>query len=160
MTDTLRTWILGIGGAAILTSICMTITPDGKVKKVVGLCCGIMVMLMMITPVIGLDFGAFSADYARLRSDAGMTTSDFEEKLSRLIIEEACSAYILDKGTQLGIHDLAAQVSVRWNIHDEHWYPYAAVLITEADVETRDELARMISDLGIPPEELIWRYEP
>jgi len=159
MLEALRTWIIGIAGAAVIASICMAVTPDGKVKKVVALVCGLVIMLMLVNPVIGFDYGIFSQSYAQFRGQAegiSLEMTDFNEKLTGLIIEEACQAYILDKGTQLGIHDLTVQVSVRQS-GDGYWYPYAARLTSAADKELRDQLGRIIhTELGIPPEELIW----
>ena len=159
MLEALRSWVLGLVGAGIITSICMTITPDGKVKKVVSLVCSLLIILMMINPVIGFDYGSFAQNYAQFRAEAAAITresAEFNEKLTGLIIAEACSAYILDKGTELGIHDLSVDVSVRLR-DDGYWYPYAARLRTAADKQLRDRLGVIIeTDLGIPQEELIW----
>ena len=159
MTGALRDWVFGIVGAALITSICMTITPDGKVKKVVSLACGLVVILMLINPIIEFDYGLFSQSYAQFRAEAAAFSQEgvaFNEKLSGLIIEEACVAYILDKGTKLGIHDLTAEVSARQSANG-YWYPYAARLTTAANQELRDRLSDSIyASLGISPEELIW----
>jgi len=158
MLESLRSWIIGIAGAAVIASICMTVTPDGKVKKVVALVCGLVIMLMLVNPLIGFDYGIFS-NYTQFRDQAeafSADITDFNEKLTGLIIEEACQAYILDKGTQLGIHDLTVRVSVRQSGYG-YWYPYAARLTTAANKELRDRLGHIIqTELGIPPEELIW----
>ena len=159
MTEMLRSWILGIAGAAMLTAVCMAVTPDGRVKKVVALVCGTAVMLMLIKPVIGFDYTSFSRSYARMRLEAGEFFGELEERdenLTGLIIEEACSAYILDKGTGLGIRDLAVWISAEQG-GDGYWYPSAARLKTDADKELRDRLGYVIqAELGIPPEEMIW----
>jgi len=160
MTEAIRSWILGIAGAALITSICMTITPDGRVKKIVSLVCGLVIILMLVNPMIGFDYGIFSESYARFRAEAAAFSeagTDFSENLTGLIIAEASTAYILDKGTKLGMHDLLAEVSARQG-GAGYWYPYAARLTTAANQETRDKLGDIIyADLGIPPEELIWR---
>ena len=159
MAEALRTWILGVTGAAMIASICLSITPESKVKKVVALCCSLAVILMLVRPVIGFDYGSFAREYAQFRAEAADFLYDvaaFNEKLHGLIIEQACSAYILDKGTQLGIHDLRVEVSARQSA-DGYWYPFAARLWTAADQELRDQLQRIIvRELGIPPEELVW----
>jgi len=159
MIEALRGWILGIAGAALITSICMTVTPDGRVKKIVSLVCGLVIILMLINPMIGFDYGIFSQGYAQFRAEAAAFSHEvtaFNEKLTGLIIEEACIAYILDKGAKLGIHDLTADVSARQSAGG-YWYPYAARLATAAHQELRDKLSDIIyAELGIPPEELIW----
>ena len=159
MISGLRTWIFGLSGAAIITALCMTITPDSKVKKVVSLSCGMLMILIIIRPISNFDYRNISFDINNLRREAEHFTSDmtaFNEKLQGLIIEEASSAYILDKGTELGIYDLKAEVRLGWSANG-YWYPNAAVLTTAADKEQRDKLGRIIYEtLGIPPEELIW----
>ena len=160
MGDALRSWILGIVGAAMLAAIAMTITPEGRVKKVVSLTCGVAMIIALVRPVTGFDYTGFAKSLTRLRQNAALFSedaSDTNEKLTGLIIEERCAAYILDKGTLLGINDLAVSVSAKWST-EGYWYPSGATITTSANQEFRDKLSYIIeAELGIPPGELIWR---
>ncbi len=159
MTETLRSWVIGIAGAAMVTAVAMTVTPEGKVKKIVALICGLMTVIALLKPVIGLDFAGFSKHLAQYRNDAETFTSEIaseNENLTRCIIEERCEAYILDKGNSLGITDLDVAVTLEWS-EEGCWFPSGANLVTNADTQTRGKLGGSIeAELGIPQEELIW----
>ena len=159
MTEALRGWIIGIAGAAMVTAVAMTVTPEGKVKKIVALICGLMTVIALIKPITGFDYTSFSKYLTQYRNDAETFSVEVEsenENLTRRIIEDRCQAYILDKGKSLGITDLAVTVTAQWS-EDGYWYPSGASLVTNADRETRDKLSQSIeAELGISPEELIW----
>ncbi len=159
MAEALRSWILGLAGAAMVTAAAMTVTPEGKVKKIVALICGLMTVVALIKPLVGFDYTNFSKYLAQHKSDAeafstGITNEN--ENLTRRIIEERCEAYILDKGKSFGIEDLTVIVTALWS-EDGYWYPGGASLITNADTKARGKLGNSIeADLGIPHEELNW----
>jgi hypothetical protein len=159
MTEALRSWVIGIAGAAMVTAVAMTVTPEGKVKKMVALICGLMTMVALIKPISGLNFRDFARNIASYQNIADGISSDAvsaDEKLTRLIIEDKTASYILDKGKTLGMTDLEAQVTAAWS-EDGYWYPSGVRLETNADKEMRDKLGQSIAaELGIPPEELIW----
>ena len=160
MTQALGIWIRGLVGAAVLTSVSMMLTPEGKTRKVVSLVCGLVIMTVLIKPIVGFDYSGFSRSMAEYRFKAGDFSREFQEtneKLTGYIIEEECAAYILDKGISLGISDLKVSVSAKWS-EDGYWYPESAALETVAGEDLREKLGRQIQEsLGIPPEELIWR---
>jgi hypothetical protein len=159
MPEVIRSWVIGIACAAMITAIAMTVTPEGSVKKAVALVCGLVVILALIKPIVGFDYTSFSKNMVELRNDAEAFSADVEgvnENLTRLIIEEECAAYILDKGTALGITDLEVIVTAVWS-EEGYWYPCKASLKTNADEGMRFKLSRNIeAELGIPPEELTW----
>jgi hypothetical protein len=159
VTEALRSWILGLAGAAMVTAAAMTVTPEGKVKKIVALICGLMTVIALIKPFIGLDYTNFSKFLTQYRNDAETFSSEIaneNENLTRRIIEERCQAYILDKGKSLGISDLDVTVTAAWS-EEGYWFPVGANLVTNADTLTRGKLSDCIeAELGIPQEELIW----
>lgn len=159
MTEALRSWVIGLAGAAMVTAVAMTVTPEGRVKKIVALICGLVTIIALIKPVIGFDYTSFSKYLAQYKKNAESFSSDINstnENLTRLIIEDKTRAYILDKGKSLGITELKATVKVKWS-EDGYWYPCGANLVTNADKATRDKLSQSIeAELGIPPEELNW----
>ncbi|MDR1330354.1 MAG: hypothetical protein LBK23_12215 [Oscillospiraceae bacterium] len=159
MTEALRGWIFGIVGAAMVSAIALAVTPESKTKRVVAVVCGFAVLLALIKPVKSFDYGAFSRGLTRLRGDAeefSAPLSEANENLTRRIIEEKYAAYILDKGSSLGMTDLSVAVTAEPGA-DGYWYPGAVSASTEADEQTRGALARYIeSGLGVPPEKLSW----
>lgn len=159
MSGVLHSWVMGIAGAAMVTAAALTITPEGRVKKVVSLVCGLLTVIALIKPVTSFDSAALMTSLEAYRQEAAWFSSDIQsanENLTRRIIAEKCQAYILDKGKSLGIADLEASVTTAWS-EEGYWYPDGAVLKTSADNAAREELGRIIrAELGIPPEELIW----
>jgi hypothetical protein len=159
LTEALRNWIIGLMGAAMVTAVALTVTPEGRVKKIVSLICGLVTIIALVKPVVGFDYTGFAKNIASYQKSAQGFSSKVEssnEKLTRLIIEDKCETYILDKGKSLGITDLEVTVTAAWS-KDGYWYPTGAHLSTNADKESRDKLCQSIeAELGIPPEELIW----
>lgn len=160
MSEVLRNWVIGIAGAALVTAAATTVTPEGRVKKVVALVCGLITIIALLRPVAGFDGKDLLKSMEAYKQEAAAFSTDIQdanENLTRRIIAEKCEAYILDKGKTLGITDLDVSVTTVWN-EEGYWYPDGAVLETSADSTARDELSRSITaELGIQPEELIWR---
>ena len=159
MTEGLRSWIIGLAGAAMVTAAAMTVTPEGKVKKIVSLICGLMTIIALIKPLAGFDYSSFSkylSQYKNAADTFSVAMVSENENLTRRIIEDKCQAYILDKGKSLGITDLTVTVTAEWS-EDGYWYPSSASLMTNADSEARSKLSQSIeAELGISSEELIW----
>jgi stage III sporulation protein AF len=159
MSEVLRSWVIGIAGAAMVTAAAMTVTPEGRVKKVVSLICGLVTIIALLRPIGGLDSRNLLKSIEAYKQEATAFSAEIQsadENLTRRIIAEKSAAYILDKGESLGIGDLDVSVTTAWS-EDGYWYPDGAVLKTSADNAARDQLSRSIeTELGIPPEELIW----
>jgi hypothetical protein len=159
VTEALRGWIIGIAGAAMVTAAALTVTPEGRVKKIISLICGLMMILALIKPLKGFDYTSFSKYLTQYKEDAEAFSGAIEsenENLTRRIIEDKCQAYILDKGKSIGITDLDVAVTAELS-DDGCWYPSGASLMTDAETAARDKLSQSIeAELGISPEELIW----
>ena len=158
MITLIRTWIMGLVGAAMLSGIALVLTPESAAKRVLELVAGTALILALIAPVTELDFSEFSMNLAFYRDNlAGYEQSITEtnDRLSRTIIEEECAAYILDKAQVMGGAVSSARVTVKWG--DEGcWYPYEIYIETSGE-GTMPELSRIIEvDLGIPKERQYW----
>ncbi|MBQ3275432.1 MAG: hypothetical protein IJH47_00035 [Oscillospiraceae bacterium] len=154
----LRAWILGLTGASILAALAGQLTPEGPVKKVTGLVCGVMLAGVMLSPLVRADREILSDALSDYRQTAEELTADVEARENRLIrtfIQEQCRAYILDEAQLLGITDLSCTVRVKWR--DESWVPYEVSLITDASAEERRRLGDYLDgELGIPEERQHW----
>lgn len=151
----LRNWILCVTGSAILSALCIGILPKGRVKKTVQLVCGVVTLLCLAYPVTSgslNELEGFSFDFGK--------TEIFKEKaweaeqiVTRRVIEDRFCAYILDKGENLGLEIMSANVYVRWS-DEGYWYPVKAEI--KANEESA-ELTQIISEeLGIAPENIYW----
>ena len=159
MMDVIRSWILQITGAAMLTAAALSLAPAGRVKKVVGLVCGLVVIAALISPIRTFDTKSFSKYMAELRSqpeDVTLALDEVNNTLTRGIIEEECETYILDKAADFGIRDLSVSVTARWS-EEGYWYPYEVKITSETTDALRMKLSDAIeAQLGISEEMQKW----
>ena len=153
--ELLRTWILGLAGAALLCAVCTGLTPQGSVKTVQRAVCGVVMSLALVSPLLGLDFDAYSLHLASYRKQAGEIAARAEEisdSLSRTYIQEQCRAYILDKARLSGAYVTSASVELRWS-GEGVWYPAAAEIEGTYD---RSLAEKIEEELGIGQENQHW----
>jgi hypothetical protein len=152
-------WVFGVACASIIASIAASAAPEGAAKRAVKLTGGFLIVAALLSPVADFDFGAFSHSVLSLRAQAGEVSADIletNEKLTALIIERECAAYIVDKSARIGMEGLEAEVSAQWSL-DGYWYPVEARLTANATIGQRAEITRYAqSELGISPERVIW----
>lgn len=146
----LREWLFTVAVATLVLSLAQSLTPSGTVKKIVSLAGGCLLLLVMLRPLTGAvgdlwdEVTAFYAPTAELEVDQG-------KELMKTLIEERVSAYIADKGAELGC-ECTARVSVR---EDENGWqiPWETEVVGTWSAEQKRALSRLISDeLDIPAE--------
>ncbi len=158
MSAALRDYLLAVVAAAMLTALVLALVPDGPVRRVCRLACGLVLILVALSPLGTLDVTAISRAVSRLSLETDAAQSGVEVRSRAIIaslIKQKTEAYILDKAAGLGL-DLTADVSV----DDSGAYPYpASVTVTgSADAASRRALIRIIEDnLAIPEEKQEWR---
>ncbi len=155
MTELLRTWILGLTGAAIFCAAATLLTPEGRVKTVVRLLCGAVMASALLLPLLRLQTDAYGLNLSRYRADALRTEGDAEKirrSLDRRLIEENAEAYILDKAQALGADVQGASVMMEWST-EGFWVPAAAEICGAYCAP----LSRLIeAELGIPVQAQSW----
>ena len=156
MTEFFRSWILGLTGAAAFCALCSAVTPDGSVKKVQKLLCGVVMTLALVSPLMGMDMSAYSLNLARCRQQAeeiSASAQEISDSLSRTFIEERCAAYILDKARLLGLEPAGVKVTVQWS-GEGVWYPVEAEIEVEYDRKLSEKIEE---ELGISAQNQHWR---
>lgn len=157
MTELLRSWIMGLCAASVITAFAQTIAPAGPVKKVLRLICGLVLTLVLIAPLGELDMESYALSLAAYRSRAAALTEDLaenEKRLDRLYIEEGTAAYILDEAHALGLEG-RVEVSAKWR--DDCWVPWEAKLYLNGTEAQRNRLsAHLAAELGIAAERQNW----
>ncbi|MGE4353500.1 MAG: hypothetical protein AB7D36_05400 [Oscillospiraceae bacterium] len=157
MTEILRQWILSLALTALGCSIALAITPEGRVRAILKLCCSVAMAIALISPVMRLNMDSYALSMAKYREimlAAENKGAESADRLSRTIIESECAAYISDKGAELGLGEISVRVLAKWG--DEVWYPYEAWV----DSMPSEELMRSIEgELGIPRERTHWNDE-
>ena len=94
----LRTWIVSVTACAMVIAAAEALMPDGAVKRVGKLTGGLILVLGLLQPLVKLDYDDWL--------DGAVTQEDLEGAAyapMKSIIERELSAYIVDKGAQLGV---------------------------------------------------------
>ena len=158
MTELLRSWILGMTGAAIICALATLLTPEGRVKAVVRLLCGAVMASALLLPLMRPQLGDYGLNLSKYRTNAAQAAGEAENikrSLDRKLIEAEMEAYILDKATALQTPVDGAHVALEWST-DGFWYPVGA----EMQGAYSPALSRLIeAELGIAPEAQTWRAE-
>ena len=157
MTQWIRDWILSLTGTALICAAALRLTPEGRVKPVLRLLCGVCMAAALFSPLLGGSLtAAYPLELSRYRTAAAALTEQAEslrQELDRGIIEERMEAYILDKARAMGAKLHGVSVSLRWST-EGFWVPEAATL----DGSFCEPLARYLeADLGIPRTAQSWR---
>ena len=150
--ELVRNWLIGVTAAAMVVALADSLAPDGAVKKIGKLTGGLLLIVAILQPLVGLDFASMSGILTEYRLEAeGYSTALETEnvRLVKTIIEEQIAAYIQDKAVELGA-DCTAEVTCREN-DNGNLYPASVVVYGELTREQMDALSRTIEgDLAIP----------
>ncbi len=159
MMDGLGDWIRGLAGAAVVCGAALTLTPKGKVKNILKVLTGVVLIIALVGPILDRNSTWLSIDMAKYRAQADEIAGDAEKSrtnLSRSIIEEQLNSYILDKAQTLGISDLTVKVVLKWG-DESFWYPYEVQLQAKTGIAERNKLSSYIEgELGVPQSRQYW----
>ena len=102
MMEWMKQWLLGVTGAAILAALAEGIMPEGGIRPIGKLVCGLMLLAAVLKPLAGLDVTAFPEE---LLYDIPHSQQLEEETQARMkqLIEEEFSAYSMDKARDFGV---------------------------------------------------------
>lgn len=144
---------------SIICGVAMSITPEGGAKRVIGILSSAILIIAIVTPLKDFDFEAYALELAKYREQEAELTArgeEINERLNRLVIEQECQAYIMDKAIETGFEAKEAKVTLQWSTEGV-WVPYAAEISGEATPKERLRLSESImAGLGIPQERVIW----
>ena len=155
MTELLRSWILSLAGTALVCAAALRLTPEGRVKPVVRLLCGVCMAAALLSPLVGTALDTYPLELARYRARGAAIAGEgtaIRAGLDRDIIERETEAYILDKARSMGVPLTAVRVALRWSAEGV-WLPEGAELTGPYSAA----LARLIeAELGIPQTAQNW----
>ena len=154
MSESIRAYLLAVVAAAMLTALVLALVPEGPVRRVCRLACGLVLILVALSPLGTLDVTALSRALSRLsiETDAAQTGVEVRSRaLICSIIKQKTEAYILDKAT-----DLHAKLHVEVTVGEDS-LPAAVTLSGEASPYARRQIQAIIAnDLGISKENQKW----
>ena len=158
MMGAVRSWLLALIAVALVCALADALMPPGGVKRVGRLVCGLVLMAAVLSPLSGLDVEAgqrWLEEYFLSLSRQETELGDLANRQTKVIIEQQCAAYIVDKAAQLG---LTCTARVECRASGEGLYlPARAEISGGLDGSGRAQLSRMIEeDLGIPAAEQVY----
>lgn len=152
MMGALREWLLSVTAAAILCALAQGLIPPGPVRRVGRLTAGLVMAAALLAPLASLRGVEPEQWLESWQSQEEM--QDLEEQRDetmKTIIEEECSAYIVDKAAALGA-DCQAQV-VCAPEGEGVFLPQQVTVTGDLSPGQREQLSAQIQeDLGVPPE--------
>jgi len=159
VTELMRSWVIGITGMSLITSVTMAIVPKGRVRKTVSLICGMAMIVVLVSPVLDFDYDIFAQYVSGYSYDTDVQEKNLDEeneRLTRRIIQEEVDAYILDKAQSIGCADVTVSTQTKMD-EDGAWYPWEVTVEGEFTSEQQLQLQNTIEgDIGIPPERQYW----
>lgn len=144
MMDAAREWLLGVTAAAILAALAEGLMQEGGPKRVV-------LLAAVFRPAAELTLpaeGGLSGYSAQIEEQADRLRTDTNDWM-KLVIEEQCAAYVMDKAAELGI---TCQVRVTCTQEEAGVFlPWRCSVTGDLAQEEQEQLVREIqSDLDIP----------
>ena len=158
MSGIISAWVKALSGAGLFCAAAAALCPPGRVRRVLGLACGCVMLAALLSPAAQLDIDAYAreaAKYGQAAREAAGLAQEAAGALEREVIERECAAYITDRADALGLGAAEAVVTARWSA-DGFWYPWECSVAAENSAALSDAIE---GELGIPPERQSWGVE-
>lgn len=157
--ELIKNWILGVTCAAMLVAVAESLMPSGTVKKIGKLTGGVVLLLAVIQPLMGLDFESLSMALTESRESMHVLSEEEASAVSadlmKSIIADKTGAYILDKANSMGI---SCTVDVECKVGEGNIpYPVSVTVMGRLTDTQRDALTRDIeANLAIPADRQLY----
>ncbi len=154
MMDAVRMWLLGVTLTSFFLSLAETLVSQDGVRRVLRLSGGVLLILVMVRPLLGLMGETPAFSFSRYAEEAAALEENFarsrEETLSALIAGEV-AAYISDKAEELGV---PCGVTVEVAVEDGVPLPRTAVMTIPYHAGLSQWMER---ELKIGEEDQVWQ---
>lgn len=158
----MSTMIRELCALSILFGVIMGIIPEGGVKRITGILCSAILIIVVLTPIKSIDIDSYALLLTQYREQEAQLTARADEinsRLNRAVIVEEYEAYIMDKAEELGIDVKEARVEVQWST-EAVWVPYSVSVTANADISLRRVFEdKLMAELGIPQERVKWQSD-
>ena len=154
MMELVKQWLLGITGAAILAALAEGIMPEGGIKQIGKLACGVMLLTAILMPLKDIDTTVFSEHMDYDSAQSHLLREETQVRIKQLI-EDEFSAYSMDKAQKLGI---SCEIRVRCRQQGESgiFLPEQAEISGAAEEERRAVAVMLCTDLGLSEDGLLF----
>ena len=161
MMGAVRSWLLAVIAAALLCAVADALMPSGAVKRVGRLVCGLVLIAAILSPLAALDLEEGQRWLEGYLASVRAREAELEETVNsqiKVIIEQKCAAYIVDKAAQLGLK-CRARVECEPS-EDGVYLPVRTEVAGSMTADVQGKLIRVIEeDLGVPAESQIYVEE-
>jgi stage III sporulation protein AF len=156
MMALVRTWLLGVTAAAILSALADGLMAEGPVKQAGRLVCALALLCAVLRPLGRVEVTEFSSQWAYDQQQRTQQLQKGAEEQMKAVIEQQLAAYSMDKAVELG---LTCQVSVTCqSAGDGVFLPASVQVVGEADPEQQQQLAEVLcGDLGLEPQSITFQ---
>lgn len=153
-----RTYLMGVVSAAMVVAMAQALTPEGAVKKIGRLVGGIVLLLAVMKPLVGLSADGKTVPVADWLAPPTQAEEEGEQAMLKELIVQRTAEYIEDKGHALGV-DCTARVTVAEG--EGGWpQPWSVEVVGSWTGEGKNALAKTIEEeLAIPAERQSFREE-
>ena len=110
----LREWLTSVVTVSVLLAVAQTMIPEGTVRKIGAFTGGLILLVTLLQPLLGVDFEDLELRLEQSREAVEQRQQELEQAGEREVaelIERQTAAYIWDKADALGL-DLSAEVRV------------------------------------------------
>lgn len=146
MMDFIRSWVMSVVAVGMLVSLCLGLSPGGKVQKVGRFCGGLLLFLAVVTPLTRLDLTGSLQEF-RNYCDQLSVTSDEMTQASETIIQDLIvaqsEACIQTQAKSLGMD---VTVTVTCEPQDGLAIPAGVSITGEMTAQQRQQLTRWIME--------------
>ena len=155
MIEAVRGYLLRITAGAFAGAILLAALPKGTPRRVAAMLCGLLMLLLALTPLAELDYDSLAEAISRLEKEEARTGIEIQnQELVASIISGRVQTYILDKASSLGM-----QISVELEMETRAATPYpSGVTIRGAATPTQKQQLQTYLEqtFAIAPERQVW----
>lgn len=156
MMEGIREYILSVISTVFVCGLLQMCSPEGTIGAVVRFLSGLVITVCVISPLIQDRMINWDLSYEALMQDSQWAVSEGQELADEAYcehIQEASTAYILDKAEALGV-----QINVKIELEETFPYEIESVHLegTAAPYARQSILGYITTDFGISEEKILW----
>ena len=150
-------YFLSLVAAGLLSTLLLSLLPEGGVRRVLRLACGLVMLLVCVSPILNIQTEDVAEWLSRLEISSDEASHGIELQTQQLIadiISEKVSAYVWDKAQSLG---LEIETEVRMNVEGSYPYPEGIEIRGQIPESQKEVLQRYIeSNFAIPEDRQVY----